>query len=275
MAITTVKIPKKFKNICDLICDGKEEGLQKLSEYKEFEHQKIAVLAELEYFNGNFNKALDYDMQICPFFGEWNYSNIREEHVAAMTFAAKEVKRENEVIDFFVEQISFIESDFDVPEHIKNSYKKYYEIQIEILKTGTHLNYEIYVENENPSSIDELITELKNEKKKLDIKSSEGQYQLLSKCCSKGNLKDMLLIYEQICDDNLSTWHMKALIGYKHLGNDDKVLEVVLRMAKQRLWRVASHTQVRPMEFFTHSALWEVLKDKSVLEKIVQASSRN
>ena len=119
---TTVKIPKKFADICALIRDGQDDGIEKLNVFPGLEHQKTAVLAELAYFDGEFEKALAYDMELCPFWDEWHYSNIRTEHTAAMAFAAKLLGRSDEVTGFFKEQISLVENNAERPAHIKNGY---------------------------------------------------------------------------------------------------------------------------------------------------------
>jgi hypothetical protein len=270
MAIETVKIPKKFADICALIRDGQPDGIEKLNAYQGLEHQKTAVLAEVAYFDGEFERAIQLDKEICPYWNEWHYSNVREEHVAAMSFVAKLLGREKEIIDFFEEQIALLEA-FDVPEHIKNAQKRYYEIEAEYLQTGNLID-EVYQPVENPFPLEQLRDAVIKEDKKLDTDSKKGRFKLFSRSCSRGSLEDMLRLYEAIADDNLSTqWHIKALSAYHAQSNEEKALEVVLRMARQRLWVVAAATQVRLMEFFTHPAVFPFLKDKDRLDKIVSA----
>ena len=275
MATGEVKIPKKFATICEQIRNGKPEGLDNLNAYNGLEHQKTVIYAELAYFNGEFEKALNYDITICPFWGEWHYSNIRKEHVSAMAFAARLLKRNEEIIKLFTEQSLLIENSVDIPDHIKKANKTYYEIQIERIKNPNTTDEETYKAPEECLSLNELAVEVAQKNKKLDIKSDEGQFALFKRCCSKGSLDDMLMLYEKVAENNLSTmWHIKALSGYNHNKDNKKALEVVLRMARQRLWFVAAHTQVRPMEFFTHPSTFEFLSDKTALDKITQAACR-
>jgi len=276
MANETVKIPKKVANICAGIRDGNPEALDLLAAYDGLENQKKAVLAEVAYFDGDFEKALDLDMQICPYWSEWHYSNIRTEHTSAMAFAAKKLGREEELIKFFEQAISETEKNTDLPEHIKKANCQFYQIKIEYLKTDIVPHFtdeETYKEPENPMTKDELAAE-QFEKTK-DITSDKAQISLFSRCYKKGSLTDALCIYEKIAENNLSTmWHIKALCGYNHVGNKEKALEVILRMAKQRLWYVAANTQVRPMEFFTHPSIFSFLGDKTALEKITKSACR-
>jgi len=106
----------------------------------------------------------------------------------------------------------------------------------------------------------------------LDIDSDKAKMAIFNKICKYGTIDDRLYFYEGIAENNIATmWHINALVGYNHLGDTDKAFEVVLRMAKQRLWFVAAVTQVRPMEFFTHPAIYPYLSDTDKLKKIVEA----
>ena len=275
MAIATVKIPKKFGDICSLIRDGHSDGIEKLHTYSGLEHQKMAVLAEVAYFDGEFDKALSIDIELCPFWQEWHYSNIREEHTAAMAFVARALGKQDEIISLFEEQIALLDSNSEMPTHIKNAYKKNYENRIEYMKSGIVPNFserETYKPLESPLPLEEIRESVMKENKKLNIDSDDGIFMMFKQVCTKGSLDDRLALYEKIADNNLSTmWHINALAGYNHLGDTEKAFEVVLRMAKQRLWFAAAATQVRPMEFFTHPAIYQFLGDASRLRKIVVA----
>ena len=279
MASATVKIPKKFATICAGIRDGDAEAkaLDLPLAYDGLENQKSAVLAEVAYFNGDFEKALALDMKICPFWSEWHYSNIRTEHLSAMAFAARQLDRGEEMISFFEQQSLAAEKEEDLPAHIKNSYRTYYQAKIEYIKTGI-TEKETYKAPENPADTqtltEEVIADKKKRKKESDINSNEVRLSLFSKCYNKGSLTDALALYEKIADNNLSTqWHIMALCGYTHMKNTEKAFEILLHMAKQRLWYVAANTQVRPMEFFTHPSIFTFLNDKTALEEITKAAS--
>lgn len=276
MIIEPVKIPRKFANICGAIREGESGSLEKLAAYDGFDHQKSAVEAEILYFQGNFEQALQKDMSICPFWEEWYYANVREEHVAAMAFVARLLGKEDDVIRFFQEQWAAIEADPDVEDHIKTDYLSYYEIHLAYLRTGIVPHFteeETYQPVDDPTSLQQLIDEVKKENKKIDIESEKGQLKLFAKCCTKSSVSDMLSLYETIAENNLSTmWHIHALSAYNYLQNKEKAFEVILRMAKQRLWLVASATQVRPMELFTHPSAHMFLSDPQYLKEIVKAA---
>ncbi|MDR1367988.1 MAG: hypothetical protein LBJ76_04645 [Candidatus Accumulibacter sp.] len=276
MASEIVKIPKKFADACALIRDGKSDGIEKLRACKGLEHQKTAVLAECAYFDGDFSKGLSFDMEICPHWDEWHYSNIGTEHVAAMAFAARILGRKDEVVRFFAEQGARAMGDPEIPEHIQRARKNYYALQTEYIKTGV-LPYftedETYRPPETSSSVDEIRSNIRKDGKKLDLDSDEGCFKVFRQCCSEGSLPDMLKLYERIAENDLSTmWHIKALSGCNYLGDEEKGLEIVLRMARQRLWLAAAVTQVRPMEFFCHPSVFPYLSDKAKLKQIMQAA---
>ncbi|MGI6153256.1 MAG: hypothetical protein ACOYJB_05385 [Christensenellaceae bacterium] len=279
MAIKTVKIPKKFSDICGQIRDGQPESTEALEAYEGLPHQKTAIYAEIAYFNGEFEKAVAYDMEICPFWGEWHYANIRQEHVAAMAFAAKVMGKENEIASFFAEQSALAEAEQDTPAHIKKAVIHYYKMMMEFIRTGISHKDETYRPAQNPETPATLAAQVQADyarrKKEINMQSADGILSLFGMCYKNGSPQDALELYEQIADGNLSTMHhIKALGIYNFLKDKDKALEVVLRMARQRLWCVASSTQVRPMEFFTHPAIHPFLKDKAVLAEIEQAACK-
>lgn len=283
MAVQTIKIPKKFADICGLIRDGQEDGFEKLQAYKGLEHQKIAVMAQCAYFDGDFTQGLELDMELCPYWDEWHYGNIRSEHVAAMAFAARALEREDEVIRFFEGQIALSEADTDLPQHIKKSHVTCYQNHIAQIKTGLmpHFNEkETYRPPENPLSVKEIRAILeerikaKKDKPK-DFGSTEGIYSLFLRCAREGVVTDALGLYEQIADLELPhsiDWQITALACYNYIGDEAKGFDVVLRIARQRLWFVAAATQVRPMDFFRHPAILPYLSNKAKLERIKQAA---
>jgi hypothetical protein len=283
--IETVKIPKKFADICALVRDGEADSLEKLKAYQGLEHQKIAVLAQCAYFDGDFAAGLSLDMQLCPYWNEWHYSNIGTEHIAAMAFAARILERQNEVCDFFGEQITLLEGDTDTPVHIIKGGIARYENKIEYIKTGVVPHFtemETYRPPEKPLSVDELKAaveeRVKSKKDKpVDWDSTEGFARIFSECKNKGDIYDAIEYYEKIPDAELPDsvdWQIAALSCYNYLENEKKGFEIVLRMASQRLWYVAAHTQVRPMDFFRHPSVFPYLSDKSRLEAITEAGQQ-
>ena len=95
-----VKLPKKARMVCYEIMDGKEGALDTLESFSDkYPHQVAAVKAEVAYFNLDYEKALALDLTILPWLEEWHYSNVSDEHMTAMTVAAIQLHREQEVIE--------------------------------------------------------------------------------------------------------------------------------------------------------------------------------
>jgi hypothetical protein len=132
------KLPKKFREACTLILRDREAGVNALGlpAFDAFARQRDAVLAELAYFDGDFEKALRLDMSLCPWWGEWHYSNIRTEHITAMTFAAFRLGKEMELTWFFREQIALEQSRAEEKKHIVEARIRGYELEIEKLGAG-------------------------------------------------------------------------------------------------------------------------------------------
>lgn len=65
-----VKLPKKFREACYAITDGKNEVLETLDSFTKYPHQIAAVKAEIAYFNMDYENALAFDLEILPFFDE-------------------------------------------------------------------------------------------------------------------------------------------------------------------------------------------------------------
>ena len=93
-----IKLPKKFRMVCYEIMDGKEETLDTLESFSDqYPHQVAAVKAEIAYFNLDYEQALNLDLAVLPYLEEWYYGNVSDEHMTAMTVAAIQLHREQEI----------------------------------------------------------------------------------------------------------------------------------------------------------------------------------
>ena len=93
-----IKLPKKYRDICEEIKNGSAESLAKLDAFEEkFPHQNLAVRAVVEFFDRKYEEAVSHTLLLMPFWDEWYYSNVANEYMMAMCFAAKKIGREAEV----------------------------------------------------------------------------------------------------------------------------------------------------------------------------------
>lgn len=272
-----VKLPKKFREACYAITDGHREALETLETFTKYPHQIAAVKAEIAYFDMDYENALKLDFDILPFFDEWHYSNVGDEHMAAMTFAAVKLHREGQVIDAFAKEQERILS-----EGGGQSRNNYCELMKSYLRKGMlpyadkkELHYQ---DPEDGKTVTELSGELKAKDKKLDIDSSKGKNRLYHSCCTYGFAKDAIEIYEQILNENEPMTELayeSAIIRYLYLGEKEKAIQTMERMATARLWAVAAPTQVRPMRFFQLPYIHGFLSDEQMLKRVREAAYIN
>lgn len=270
--MVTIKLPKKFREVCYAIMDGHNEALETLESFSKYPHQITAVKAEIAYYNMDYENALKYDLDILPFFDEWYYSNMADEHMAAMSFAAIKLHRETQVIEAFTQEQERIRA-----EGGRLPQSKYCEIMKSYLQRGmlpfSDSDKMHYHDPADGKTIEELRQELKTIIKKIDFDSVDGQMKLFHSCCRSGSAKDAIKIYEQISNEHPSELvYENAIVRYLYLGEKEKAIQTIERMATARLWAVASPTQVRPMKFFKLPFMHDFLDDKEVLTRIREAS---
>lgn len=270
--MVTIKLPKKFREICYAIMDGHNEAMETLESFSKYPHQITAVKAEIAYYNMDYENALKYDLDILPFFDEWYYSNVADEHMAAMSFAAIKLHRETQVIEAFTQEQERIRA-----EDGRLQQSKYCEIMKSYLQKGmmpfSDSNKMHYHDPADGKTIEELRQKLKTIIKKIDFDSVDGQMKLFHSCYRSGSAKDAVKIYEQISNDPLSTSICEnVIVLYLYLGEKEKAIQTMERMATARLWAVASPTQVRPMRFFKLPFMHDFLSDEEVLKRIREAA---
>ena len=270
--MVTIKLPKKFREVCYAIMDGHNEAMETLESFSKYPHQITAVKAEIAYYNMDYENALKYDLDILPFFDEWYYSNVADEHMAAMSFAAIKLHRETQVIEAFTQEQERIRA-----EDGRLQQSKYCEIMKSYLQKGmmpfSDSNKMHYHDPADGKTIEELRQKLKTIIKKIDFDSVDDQMKLFHSCYRSGSAKDAVKIYEQISNDPLSTSICEnVIVLYLYLGEKEKAIQTMERMATARLWAVASPTQVRPMRFFKLPFMHDFLSDEKVLKRIREAA---
>lgn len=267
-----VKPTKKFRMVCYDIMDGHEDAIKILETYEKYPHQIAAVKAEVAYFNMDYASALSLDLETLPFFEEWYFSNVGDEHMAAMAFAAIKLHREREVFDALTREQTRI-----LAEGGRQPRGKYAEKLKTYIQNGAlphsdakEMSYQDPIDAKN---IEELSQEVKKKNKNIDLGSVAGKDKLFYVCCSSGTARDAVTIYEQICTEKLGELtHQNAIVRYLFLGEREKALQAIERLATQRLWSVASPTQVRPMRFFQLPYMHEFLSDERSMARIRAAS---
>ena len=269
-----VKLPKKVRMVCYEIMDGKEEALDTLESFADkYPHQVAAVKAEVAYFNLDYEKALALDLTILPWLEEWYYSNVSDEHMIAMTVAAIQLHREQELIEELTKEQARIRAENGLPQR-----DRFCDILMDYLKRGVmpfadnDKNYP-YHEPEEPQTKEQLWAKLVEQNKKLSPDDSDARRKLYNHCCMFGTAKDAVDLFEEIQGVPMAdSSYRDAIARYLYLGEREKALQTAERLATSRLWAVAGPTQVRPMSFFEDPNLREFLLEPESLRRIREAA---
>lgn len=269
-----VKLPKKVRMVCYEIMDGKEGALDTLESFADkYPHQVAAVKAEVAYFNLDYEKALALDLTILPWLEEWYYSNVSDEHMIAMTVAAIQLHREQEMIEALTKEQARIRAENGLPQR-----DRFCDILMDYLKRGVmpfadnDKNYP-YHEPEEPQTKELLWAKLVEQNKKLSQDDPDAKRKLYNHCCMFGTARDAVDLFEEIQGVPMAdSSYRDAIARYLYLGDREKALQTAERLATSRLWAVAGPTQVRPMSFFEDPNLREFLLEPESLRRIREAA---
>lgn len=269
-----VKLPKKVRMVCYEIMDGKEGALDMLESFADkYPHQVAAVKAEVAYFNLDYEKALALDLTILPWLEEWYYSNVSDEHMIAMTVAAIQLHREQELIEALTKEQARIRAENGLPQR-----DRFCGIMIDCLTRGVMPFSEgnknaPYCEPEEPQTREQLWEQIKSKNKKLTPDDPKGKAQLFYLCCLYGSAKDVVALFEELRGTPLGQAAYEDVIARcLYLGDSEKALEITEELATSRLWAAAAPTQVRPMNFFENPNLREFLLEPESLRRIREAA---
>ena len=274
--MTIVRLSKKFRMVCYAIMDGFDEALDTLESFTDqYPHQVAAVKAEIAYFNMDYEKALALDLSILPWLEEWYYSNVSDEHMSAMTVAAIQLHREQEMIEALTKEQARIRAEKGSP-----SRDRFCNILISYLKrekmpfTDNNKNYP-YHEPKAPQPRELLWSKVLKQNKKYTPDNPQAKMKLFYLCCMHGMAKDAVNLFEEILDVPVTkseNAYRDAIARYLYLGEQEKALQTAERLATSRLWAVASPTQVRPMAFFKDPNLRDFLLEPESLRRIREAA---
>lgn len=191
-----VKPTKKFRMVCFDIMNGNDDAIEVLETYAKYPHQIASVKAEVAYFNMDYESALNLDLDTLPFFEEWYFSNVGDEHMAAMAFAAIKLHREREVIDALTREQARILAEAGRQPHGKYAEKMKSYIQKGVLPHSDAKEMS-YQDPAGAKTIEELSQEVQKKNKNIDLDSVAGKNKLFYACCSYGTARDTISIYEQ------------------------------------------------------------------------------
>jgi hypothetical protein len=278
--MTVVKLPRKLQDILEIICQGEiERGLVQLKKFDGFEPQKAAALAEIAYFQHNFENAMEYDELALMHNHEWYSSNILHEHLFAYTWAAISSGDKIRAKNFFKKFLKH-EKDRSMPQdeeeekEIWDDKKKLFleDLNFMLKEHGRRLdNKSLHEDMYEPSYVvkKELIKpgnffiELLNKHRpKVSEDSKEAADYMLHFMYKYTNTKDFLVLYKKYAEDLFTTTHhinaAKIYVSTKQL---EEARQAMRRMTLHG-WIPIEHTQVAPMELFSHIDLLPLLTHK-------------
>ena len=129
------------------------------------------------------------------------YSNVSDEHMIAMTVAAIQLHREQELIEALTKEQARIRAENGLPQR-----DRFCGIMIDCLTRGVMPFSEgnknaPYCEPEEPQTREQLWEQIKSKNKKLTPDDSKGKAKLFYLCCLYGSAKDEMCIRDSFKDD--------------------------------------------------------------------------
>ena len=198
-----VKLPKKFREICYRVMDGHDGALAELETFVKYPHQVTAIKAEVAYFNGDWEKGLEYDMEILPYLNEWYYAIVGNEHRAAMVVSALKIGREKELSKSLTETLKIYREEYDNrPHSIKNILNMKLFLKNKILPYSNSEDSYYHIP-ESPIDLAKIKDKLKTLIKKKDINTSYGRLRLFYLTYQEGYPEDAIKTFEEINDGEM------------------------------------------------------------------------
>lgn len=143
--------------------------------WKISQHKEGVALAEVYYYQSNYNLAMTFDENSLLYNNTWYAGNILDEHFFAYTYAAiqsNQIERAIKFYNFFFE----VKEQLNLPEHLINEYR--YKVEQHILKLKGFNELKMYIaplrmveKGYDKKYFEEL---LKKYRPKLDFESVEG-----------------------------------------------------------------------------------------------------
>ena len=256
-----VKIPKKFRDILDILRSGQiENGLEQLEKIKDFEPQKAIVLAEINYFSENYEMAMTNDEMALPYDEQWYAGNILFEHFVAYTNTALISNNISRAENFYKQYLTEKEK-LSLPDHRLNTYR--YQIQQQLAKLKGDKNLKINVEPlkviREGKSTDYFIELLKENRPKLTYESAKGAEYLLHFMFERANTDESLAYYEKYENGIISEHiHIGATRLFLAKNQIEKAKNALMTYVTKS-WYPVEYIQITPMRIWEYEDLYPIL----------------
>jgi hypothetical protein len=265
-----VNIPKKFKDILDLLRSGQIEiGLEQLEKIDGFEPQKAIVMAEINYFSEKHETAMTYDEYALHFDEQWYAGNILHEHFIAYTYAAMISNNITRAKKFYKKYLTEKEKS-GLKEFQMDNYRFMIKRQLRRLD-GKKINGKKtlkVIEEGKPK--DTFIEQLKKYRPKFSYESADGAQYLLSFMFETANTKESLAYYEKYARGiNYEDTHIDASRLFLAANKIAKAKKALMTFVTKS-WCPVEILQITPMRVWEYDELYPLLT-KNMKKKILYA----
>lgn len=268
--MSIVKIPKKVQGILAAIRNGQvAKGLEQLDSIKGLAPQKALVRAEINYFRGKYEEALDCDEQALLFDEQWYAGNILTEHLFAYSNAAIISNNTNRASRFLTDYLIEKEK-LSLPDHRLNFYR--HQVAQHLKRLAGEQNLPIEPRPLSLLTVGEPLeifaTQLREYRPKLAVDSAAGADYLLHFMFQTGATAEALNYYHTYASEiRTESHHLNAARLYAKLNDLTSAQQALLTYAAIA-WFPVEHIQVAPMRLWEFNELSSILT-QDLREKIL------
>lgn len=260
------RFPKKLTDGFDLIRKGKvSAGIKMLEDVPDFEPQKNMALAEVAYFQHDWEKGLKLSCSFMPHPNETHYSNIFDEHFELVLLATYKLNVWKQTLDFLTDLLKIYKKIgnkqviFQIEKKIDEVKNK--DATIEEFKNGAPKV------RTTGKSLEEIIEQQKKFKPKLNNKEVEKADYILYFLNYNGKTQDFVDLYSKFGKELYSENHKRAAKEYIALGDIKKAQKALMYFVQT--WWPVEKMQVEPLVLMADKELLPAL-DKNFCQEILE-----
>ena len=255
-------VPKRLIEACNLIRAGSvNKGLKALDSFQNLETEIAEIKSEIMYFSCDFEKAMEYEKIVFPYWGKWCTHHLFHEHLAAFTFAAINTGKNKDAAAFLAMSIPNVQSKLQ-NYNLSDSLREIFILQIlesiDVLENGIerYIDEHSYKQNYKIKSMDEITRKLENRFPHIKKDSANGISYMLNQFYKEGLARDFIELYEK-CTQGRRHYHINAAKIYLSLNQRDKAEQAIRNFAQA--WCPYGYLTVMPMTLFTEYGLYSLL----------------
>lgn len=276
-SIEVQRTPKQLQKITDLYRACKFEEAEILLDKAGLQtHQTADIMAQLTFFQWNFDKAVEYILEYYAWLGEW-YSGNKKGYTEKM-LAFSLLKATPKVREEAIEVLQHMYDSF-TEEQLKDfkHYRQFAAIPriIDIANGNAENYYHTYKPCESPKEFSEVLNDYAkyhdSQLKALRCSPEEDAFtvrDLLILIEDRGKTDDFIRLYEKHCQSSKlsESNHMVAIKIYMYLKEYERAKNAVVNCIKYT-WYPIEYTDVMPLSIFYDYSFMELFT-KELFEEI-------